>query len=88
MLHDWRWWWCVINCAFVHWSQALLGLGHIHSRKIIHRDIKSLNLFLDKADSIKVVLYLTGEVVCRITSVSANCCLFACDAFALSTHTQ
>eukprot|EP00775_Hariotina_reticulata_P010600 gene10600-10757_t len=34
--------------------QALLGLGYIHSRKIIHRDIKSLNLFLDKADNIKI----------------------------------
>jgi NIMA (never in mitosis gene a)-related kinase len=39
-----------------HWChlQALLGLSYIHSRKAIHRDIKSLNLFLDAADNIKV----------------------------------
>jgi serine/threonine protein kinase len=34
--------------------QALLGLSYIHSRKVIHRDIKSLNLCLDAADNIKV----------------------------------
>jgi serine/threonine protein kinase len=34
--------------------QALLGLSYMHSRKLIHRDIKSLNLFLDAADNIKV----------------------------------
>uniref|UniRef100_A0A383W991 non-specific serine/threonine protein kinase n=1 Tax=Tetradesmus obliquus TaxID=3088 RepID=A0A383W991_TETOB len=34
--------------------QALLGLSYMHSRKLIHRDIKSLNLFLDAADNIKI----------------------------------
>ncbi|KAF6255864.1 kinase-like domain-containing protein [Scenedesmus sp. NREL 46B-D3] len=34
--------------------RALLGLSYIHSRKVIHRDIKSLNLFLDAADNIKI----------------------------------
>ena len=34
--------------------QSLLGLGHIHGKKIIHRDIKALNLFLDAGDNIKV----------------------------------
>jgi len=34
--------------------QALLGLQHIHSKKIIHRDMKALNLFLDANDNIKV----------------------------------
>jgi len=37
-----------------YFIQALLGLHHVHSQKIIHRDIKSLNLFLDGDDSIKV----------------------------------
>lgn len=27
--------------------QALVGLSYIHSKRIIHRDMKSLNLFLD-----------------------------------------
>ncbi len=37
-----------------YFIQALLGLQYIHSRKIIHRDIKSLNLFLDHNDNVKV----------------------------------
>ena len=34
--------------------QALLGLRHVHSKKIIHRDIKSLNLFFDADDNVLV----------------------------------
>ncbi|GAQ85688.1 Serine/threonine protein kinase [Klebsormidium nitens] len=39
------------------WSfflQTVLGLNHIHQNHIIHRDIKSLNIFLDANDVIKV----------------------------------
>ena len=34
--------------------QALLGLRHVHSKKIIHRDVKSLNLFFDQDDNVLV----------------------------------
>jgi NIMA (never in mitosis gene a)-related kinase len=34
--------------------QSLLGLSHIHEKKIIHRDIKALNLFLDAQNNIKI----------------------------------
>ena len=34
--------------------QSLLGLCHVHSKKIIHRDIKSLNLFFDSEDNVLV----------------------------------
>ncbi len=42
---------CVCVC-----TQSLLGLQHMHSKKIIHRDIKALNLFIDYQDNIKVRL--------------------------------
>lgn len=34
--------------------QALLGLRHVHSKSIIHRDVKSLNLFFDQDDNVLV----------------------------------
>ena len=37
-----------------YFIQALIGLRHIHSKKIIHRDIKTLNLMLDKGDNAKI----------------------------------
>ena len=35
-------------------SQILLGLNHMHSRKILHRDIKTLNVFLDDGLNVKL----------------------------------
>ena len=35
-----------------YFVQALLGLAHMHGRKIIHRDIKALNLLLDADDNV------------------------------------
>jgi NIMA (never in mitosis gene a)-related kinase 1/4/5 len=37
-----------------HAIQTIVGLNYIHSQRIIHRDIKSLNLFLDENDNVKI----------------------------------
>ncbi|KAG2487503.1 hypothetical protein HYH03_013921 [Edaphochlamys debaryana] len=34
--------------------QILLGLNHMHSKKILHRDIKTLNVFLDEEINVKL----------------------------------
>lgn len=35
-------------------AQILLGLNHMHSKKILHRDIKTLNVFLDDNLNVKL----------------------------------
>ncbi len=34
--------------------QICLGLYHIHTKKILHRDMKSMNIFLTKEDKVKI----------------------------------
>ena len=31
-----------------------IGLEHIHSKRILHRDIKALNIFLTKDETVKI----------------------------------
>ncbi|EPY31364.1 protein kinase [Angomonas deanei] len=40
--------------ACVYFVQALLALHHIHSRRMIHRDVKSANLFLTSSGFMKL----------------------------------
>ena len=42
------------DIVWKYFIQSLLGLQHVHKRKIIHRDIKTLNIFLDHEDNVKV----------------------------------
>ncbi|PNG99474.1 Serine/threonine-protein kinase Nek1, partial [Tetrabaena socialis] len=46
----------------------LLGLNHMHSKKILHRDIKTLNVFLDEELNVKL-----GDMgVAKILSTNTN----------------
>lgn len=48
--------------------QILLGLNHMHSRKILHRDIKTLNVFLNEETDVKL-----GDMgVAKILSTNTN----------------
>ena len=43
------------EATVVKWiSQLCDALVHVHARKVLHRDIKSANIFLDKSDNIKL----------------------------------
>jgi hypothetical protein len=37
-----------------YFVQTALGLQHIHSHKILHRDVKTMNIFLSRNDEVKV----------------------------------
>lgn len=34
--------------------QIILGLEYIHNKRILHRDIKTLNIFLTKEERVKI----------------------------------
>ena len=50
--------------------QILLGLNHMHWKKILHRDIKTLNVFLD--DDLNVKLGDMGVAKVRVGGSKAN----------------
>ena len=52
---------CIVQCYKCSRSmpcrcipQILLGLNHMHAKKILHRDIKTLNVFLDDDLNVKL----------------------------------
>lgn len=56
------------NVFHLRLLQILLGLNHMHSKKILHRDIKTLNVFLDDELSVKL-----GDMgVAKILSTNTN----------------
>lgn len=42
------------NKIWFFFIQACLGMQYLHTRKILHRDIKTINLFMTKDEAIKI----------------------------------
>eukprot|EP00736_Rhodelphis_marinus_P011670 Rmarinus@m.30200 len=42
------------NLVWDYFFQIALGLHHIHSKRILHRDLKTMNVFLDMEDNLKI----------------------------------
>lgn len=57
-------------------TQILLGLNHMHSKKILHRDIKTLNVFLDDNLNVKLgdmgVAKVSGSLMFPETSQNSR----------------
>lgn len=49
---------CAGPSTLVRWTalllQMLLGLNYMHARKILHRDFKTLNVFLDEKLNVRL----------------------------------
>lgn len=52
----------IANEQILYWTaQLVLGILLMHSKNIIHRDIKTLNMFLTKNDIIKVIFCISNK---------------------------
>lgn len=62
--------------------QTALAVKHIHDRKILHRDLKTQNIFLTRMQTVKLGQPIRLLHVCSLSPSAPSCSLFACALFA------
>ncbi|KAM4710101.1 testis-specific serine/threonine-protein kinase 4 [Discoglossus pictus] len=72
-------------------SQLSLGMGYIHGKGIVHRDLKLDNLLLDKNENIKIsdfgfskVAYIPGSI-CELSQTYCGSFAYVCPEILLGT---
>ena len=53
--------------------QIVYGLGHIHSRNVLHRDIKLDNMLLDSDGAIKICDFGVSKIIDKHLSTNDQC---------------
>ena len=71
--------------------QLTQGLQHAHSRRILHRDVKASNVFIDANDNIKIGDLGLGKVLGRARTLNLGAlrrCVAACTGPTLLSRTE
>jgi len=61
------------NEARVILRQIVFGLGHIHSRGVLHRDIKLDNILLDADGSVKICDFGVSKIITKGDKIKEQC---------------
>jgi 3-phosphoinositide dependent protein kinase-1 len=51
-----------VECARVATGQILLGMAHMHQKRILHRDLKPENILLDEENRVKITDFGTAKI--------------------------
>ena len=58
-----KWWWLDEGVAKYIFKQVIDGLAHIHSKGVLHRDIKLDNILLDGHGKVKIADFGVSWIV-------------------------
>jgi len=53
--------------------QIVYGLGHIHARSVIHRDVKLDNILLDKSGGVKICDFGVSKIIAKQDIIKEQC---------------